>query len=209
MIRFVVFDLWKTLAYKSCGYRVRQKIAEEFGVGMPLERIVKIFENSVQTKRWRSKQRAYEAFCRNLGIGTEREKVKRVAEIVRIADESMRPFPHTIKMLKDLRKGGYKTGLLSNSSVFAAEVLKKKTRILDYIDCPVFSFQVGAIKPDGRMFMKVLEVSGFKPEESVMIGDNMVDDVEPAKRVGMKAILFTDYEQLKRDLKSLGISLRD
>jgi len=64
------------------------------------------------------------------------------------------------------------------------------------------------VKPDLRMFRRVLEVSGFEPGECVMVGDKVVDDIEPAKRIGMEAILFTDYEQLKMDMRKLGISLR-
>jgi HAD superfamily hydrolase (TIGR01509 family) len=206
MIRLVVFDLWKTLASRERGYSTR-RVVEEFGIDMLFDTVVKIFENSVQTKRWRSKYRAYENFCRNVGIGTDSKTVNRVIEIRDCSEASTRPLPHTMKMLKRLREGGYKTGLLSNSSVFAAEVLERKTKILDYIDYPVFSFEVGAVKPDLKIFRKILEISGFRPEETVMIGDKTEDDVEPAKRVGMKAILYTDYEQLKRDLKGLGVTI--
>jgi len=91
--------------------------------------MVRVFEYSVQTRKWKSKQRAYENFCRKIGIGTDRKDVGTMTEIADVADESMKEFPHTIGMLKGIRKGGYKTGLLSNSSVFAANVLKKETRI--------------------------------------------------------------------------------
>jgi HAD superfamily hydrolase (TIGR01549 family) len=144
-----------------------------------------------------------------MGIGTDRKDVRAMTEIADVADESMTLFPHTVGMLKGLRKSGYKTGLLTNTSVFAAEILKRKTKILDYIDFPVFSFEVGAVKPDLRIFRRILEISGFRPEETVMVGDKPVDDVKCARRIGMKAILFTDYEQLKRDLKKLGVSIRD
>jgi putative hydrolase of the HAD superfamily len=204
MIRFVVFDLWKTLASRTCGYSTR-RVVEEFGIDIPFDRVVKIFEESVQTKKWRSKHRAYENFCRNMGIGIDSKTVNRVIEIRDYSEASTRPLPHTMKMLKCLREAGYKTGLLSNSSVFAADVLKRKTRILDYIDYPVFSFEVGTVKPDLRIFRRILEISGFRPEETVMVGDKPVDDVRPARRAGMNAILFTDYEQLKRELEGLGV----
>jgi FMN phosphatase YigB (HAD superfamily) len=37
--------------------------------------------------------------------------------------------------------------------------LREKTRILDYIDYPLFSFDVGVVKPDLKIFEKMLEIA--------------------------------------------------
>lgn len=54
----------------------------------------------------------------------------------------------------------------------------------------------------------MLKISKCKPEETIMIGDKLNDDVLPAKSLGMNAILFKDYEQLKNELSTFGISIK-
>ena len=40
-----------------------------------------------------------------------------------------------------------------------------------------------------------------------MIGDNPIDDVIPAKSLGMNAILYKDYSDLKKELIKFSIEL--
>ena len=42
--------------------------------------------------------------------------------------------------------------------------------------------------PDRRIFEIALERSGCKPENAVMIGDRIDNDIVPAKQLGMKTI---------------------
>jgi putative hydrolase of the HAD superfamily len=83
----------------------------------------------------------------------------------------------------------------------------EKLNFLSLIDYKIFSFDVGTTKPDPRIFEKMLEVSGCEPNEVIMVGDNFDYDVEAARNVGMNAIHFRDWEQLKRDFKEFGIEL--
>ena len=51
------------------------------------------------------------------------------------------------------------------------------------------SAEEGVAKPDRRIFDIALERSGCKPENAVMIGDRVDNDILPAKAVGMKTVL--------------------
>jgi len=90
--------------------------------------------------------------------------------------------------------------------VFAVDQVKK-TKVFDYIDYLVFSFDVGVIKPDKKIYLRMLELARVQPHEALMIGDKPGDDVIPPKKIGMHAIQFKNYNQLKRDLKELSINL--
>jgi HAD superfamily hydrolase (TIGR01549 family) len=102
---------------------------------------------------------------------------------------------------------GYVTGLVSNTNVFSVEHIREKSDILKHIDFPVFSFEVGVIKPDKAMFEELLKRSGCGAEDALMIGDKEDDDIIPAKELGMNTILYKDYNQLKNDLEKLGIQI--
>jgi HAD superfamily hydrolase (TIGR01662 family) len=207
MIKLIIFDLWQTLACRNVGYSTTSKMLEETGVKIPKEKFVKIFEESIQTKKWGSKYEAYKNLCQNMGLETTQENISLLIRIRDKAEAETRLYPHTISMLKQLREKGYKIGLVSNSSVFAIEQIKK-TPLLSYIDYPLFSFDVGTIKPDLEFFKEMLKISKCEPKEVIMVGDKLNDDVLPAKDLGMKAILFKDYEQLKVELATFGISIK-
>lgn len=198
MIKLIVFDLWKTLVYRDVKYSTIQQILDNTLCNIPKDKLVKIFENSIQTQIWNSKYDAYAHLCENMGLEKSKDNVNLLMNIRDNAEEKTKVYPHTIKMLKDLKKQGYKIGLISNSSVFAAEVVRKKTNVLDYIDYPLFSFEVGVIKPDLKIYKRMLEIAKCKPEETIMIGDNEKDDVIPSRKLGMKSILYTDHDSLKK-----------
>jgi FMN phosphatase YigB (HAD superfamily) len=53
----------------------------------------------------------------------------------------------------------------------------------------------------------MLKITKCKPEETIMIGDKLNDDVIPPRSIGMNAILFKNYEQLKLDLEKFGVCI--
>ncbi|MFH1065130.1 MAG: HAD-IA family hydrolase [Nanoarchaeota archaeon] len=208
MIRLIAFDLWQTPAYRDVEYSTTTRVLEATGVDIPKDKFVKIFEESVQTKKWKSKKEAYGNLCRNMGLEPNEHNVNLVMEIRDKAEEKTKLYPHTISMLEQLRKQGYKTGLVSNSSVFAVEHIREKTNLLEHIDYPLFSFDVEVIKPELKFFHELLRISGCRPKEAIMVGDKLHDDVNPPKSIGMNAIHFRDYEQLKKEFSLYNIQLK-
>lgn len=207
MIKLIVFDLWDTLAYRDIGYSTTTKILEETGVNIPKKKFVKIFEKSIQRKRWKSKFEAYKNLCKNMELETTNENVNILMKIRDRAVARTKPYPHTIPMLRKLRKQGYKIGLISNSSVFDVEQIKKRVKILEHIDYPLFSYDVGVIKPHPLVFKRMLEITKVKPNEAIMIGDDADDDIKPAKKLGLNTIHFTNYRELKRDFSKFSIRI--
>jgi len=206
LLKLIIFDLWGTLAYRDAPDSL-MRMLHETGLSLSREEFVSIFETSLQLKRWESKLAAYANLCKNMGLPVTDENVHL---LMRLRDENeamTKLYPHTIPLLRQLKRAGYATGFLSNSSNFMIQRIRK-TPLLQYIDYPVFSFDVGAIKPDHRMFQAVLERTHRRPEECVMIGDKMSADVTPARELGIHAILYTSPEQLQRDLAELGISVK-
>lgn len=85
------------------------------------------------------------------------------------------PYPDTEPALRALHQRGLRVGVVSNvprdlSDVFAAHGLAR------YVDAFVHSFQVGAEKPDPRIFRAACERLGVAPAATLMVGDHAVAD---------------------------------
>ena len=110
-------------------------------------------------------------------------------------------------MIKELKSMGYQVGVISNSSVFAIDELDKRTNLVDLIDYPIFSFNIGEVKPHPKIYKTMLKKSKVKPEEIIMVGDKIKDDVAPPRKLGMNATHYKNYRQLKKDFSGFGINL--
>ncbi len=65
------------------------------------------------------------------------------------------------------------------------------------------------LKPDSRAFLAVLEKLKVKPEETLMIGDELERDLIPAKKLGMEIILVDRENKIENTpVKKIG-SLAD
>ena len=94
------------------------------------------------------------------------------------------PYPDAAKMLSDLRQKGYQIGIIANQTL-GTEKRLKQYGLLPFIDRIFASAEMGLSKPDPRIFLKALQQVGCIPEEAVMIGDRLDNDIAPANQLGM------------------------
>lgn len=108
-----------------------------------------------------------------------------------VADEKLFEYMRELKQ-------NYKLGFLSNiagnylSRMFTEEQLS----LFDVIE---MSYESGFIKPEPEAFTHMAKRLGVDVSEAVLV-DDLERNVTGAKDAGMQAILYTDLEQLKRDL---------
>ena len=95
----------------------------------------------------------------------------------------------------------YKTGLISNAWGDLRDFIARE-KFDDAFDKMIISAEVGAMKPEAKIFQIALEQFGVKPEEAVFVDDFLIN-VEGAEKVGMKAIHFKDPESALKLLKKL------
>lgn len=200
MIKLIIFDLWKTLAYRDVPRESTAEMLEKTHSSLAPRDFVKLFERCVQTRKWKSKKAAYRFLCEHMDIPVTEENIRILMEIRETAEAQTKLFSYTLSLLKQLKQAGFKIGLLSNSSIFAIDQVKKKTELLDFIDYPLFSFEVGTIKPDPRFYELMLQKAKCKPEEALMIGDKRDDDVLPPKTLGIPAVHLHQYASPKNEL---------
>ena len=102
-----------------------------------------------------------------------------------------------LEVLKRLRQQGYRTGLVSNVALLPHLMRQDLQRlgIAHNLDSAVFSSSVGYRKPDPRIFRAALAEVGAAPDETVFVGDRMLDDVAGAQAVGMRAVLTRQFRR--------------
>lgn len=81
----------------------------------------------------------------------------------------------------------YKIGIIANQSLGTKERLEQHG-VLQYIDLVIASAEEGVEKPDKKIFEIALERGNCKPNNAVMIGDRIDNDIIPAKLLGMHTI---------------------
>ena len=75
---------------------------------------------------------------------------------------------------------------------------------LDLFDYRFASCSVGFRKPDRRIMEFALKRMKLKPEEAVFI-DNMPENVDSARKIGISAFVFSSRRKLDTDLYSIGL----
>ena len=105
-----------------------------------------------------------------------------------------------IQFIRALRPR-YKTGLISNAwSDLREYILKQKFD--DAFDSMVISAEVGAVKPEARIFQIALEQLKVKAREAVFV-DDFIENIEGCEKVGMKGIHFKDSQDALEQVKAL------
>ena len=119
-------------------------------------------------------------------------------------------YDDALPVLEWLREHGLKIGLLSNSSRDLGDFVAHHGIAADAL---LTSHTHGKTKPHETIFRAMLDLLAVQPEEAVMVGDTIEDDVEGAQAIGMGAVLldregrYTDREGRLGDLRELPAAL--
>ncbi|MBU1204790.1 MAG: HAD family phosphatase [Nanoarchaeota archaeon] len=115
-------------------------------------------------------------------------------------------FNHEVlDLIKKLKKN-YKVGLLSNQIEDWLEEIIAEHKLNEVFDVITTSYKSKIAKPDISIFKEIVEQLGVNPTECIYI-DDLEKNIQPAKELGMKMILFKNFEQLKKELISFSIKI--
>ncbi len=107
-----------------------------------------------------------------------------------------------LKLIKKL-KNNYKLILLSNILKLHADMNEKEGIFSDF-DELIFSYNVGFVKPDQRIYNLALKRINLRPEECIFI-DDYKDNIKIAYELGIRTILYKNEEDLIKNLNGLGV----
>lgn len=114
-----------------------------------------------------------------------------------------------VSLLEDLKNTGkYKLFCLSNINESHWEYLQSKDcGFLDYFDKIFLSHEIQMLKPDLKVFEYTIKEAQCKPNEILFI-DDVSKNVESAEELGIIGLNFTSPQQLRKDLKKLGVRIK-
>ena len=116
------------------------------------------------------------------------------------------PYQDSVDIMTGLIDAGHDVTMLTNFSddTFA----QAQEELFPFLNLPrgvTVSGRVKLIKPDPRIYDLHTKSFGLEPSATLFIDDNPAN-VKAARDYGWQAVLFVGAVQLKRDLKSYGIS---
>lgn len=106
---------------------------------------------------------------------------------------SWKPFPDSSEVLIDLRRRGFKLGVLTNGAQEQQVDKLQAVGLHDLVDVVFTSEALGVQKPDPRAFRALAEGLGVLPAQCVFVGDHPEHDAAGARAVGMEALLIDRY----------------
>lgn len=115
------------------------------------------------------------------------ELPERIYEQIR-EPESFVPYADALRVITELRRRGIRVGLISNVGFDLRPVLQAHgfPELAQYC---TLSFEVGAAKPDRRIFDAALRTLGSDASCTLMVGDHEPDD-RGAEVLGMKTLIL-------------------
>lgn len=139
-----------------------------------------------------------------LGISAELERP--VPEIRSFWYEAFRaaylPRPGVLSLVSTLHERDYRTALLSNTELPAVGYFHEQN--YNMFDVLVFSCVERVAKPEPEIYEITINRLGSQPQRTVLT-DDRPDYIQGAKELGLNAILFENVDQLKSELKELGV----
>ena len=169
-IRWIFFDIGSTLVDEEEAYnhRIRDMIR---GTSITFEQFS---EKRIQYAKagYNGDQKAIEYFALNKTPWHSEDEV---------------PFDDCEETLRTLCDKGYQLGIIANQKSGAKGRLDA-WGLGRYFSVIASSAELGVSKPDKGIFLRALAMANCKPENAVMVGDRLDNDIRPAKELGMKTI---------------------
>jgi 2-haloacid dehalogenase len=111
------------------------------------------------------------------------------------------PIQENVAVLADLRERGYKVYALTNWSAETFPVAQERYPFLKWFEGVVVSGEERLIKPDPRIYQRLLERYQLTAKNSIFIDDTL-RNVEAARHLSITAVHYTDVVNLRQELRS-------
>ena len=198
-IRTCFFDMGNVLVFFSHERMVRN-VAALAGWSEIRSRTFLIDEG----RQWKlergemSEDRFHAEFCESVGKTVDQtELLDATADIFELNSS-------IIPVLQSLRAAGLRLVLLSNTSHAHIRFIERRWTVLQLLHDRVTSYEVGAMKPDDRIFLAALAKAEC-PSHECFYTDDMAPFIEKAASFGILGHQFTSTESLQAALVELRV----
>jgi putative hydrolase of the HAD superfamily len=194
----VIFDLFGTLIddFASSVGDMHQEMAAALNV--PYEQFMQAWRETAEMRiigAFESVEANLEYVCGAMNVHPGAQRIEKAVEIrMKHMRRALEPRPNAIKTPGQLKKQGYKIGLLSNCSI-EIPILWQESPFATVIDAPIFSSRVRLKKPDARIYHLACERLNARPEACLYIADGEDHELAAAAKVGLHPVLIQTSAQ--------------
>jgi len=132
--------------------------------------------------------KAIQSFLSEQGITDADVFMRAVQVYTKTKIEAIEAYPGVYETLLKIHTAGMKIGAVTNASHEHATERLIHIQTADLFDCLVTPDTAGMKKPDPAMFLHAAELLKIQPHQICAIGDNLINDIRPAKEAGMCTI---------------------
>lgn len=155
--------------------------------GIPFEEAERRFKEHLKALENTWQWHDYVLHGKALGVDWKRHQEKYLRELVLL--------PHAREILEYSREKGYKNVLVTNAVRPVILLRIGYLALTNLFDAIITSDDVQAMKSNGEHFRYGLKTLDGDPQLSFSVGDNPIQDIEPAKRLGIRTI-YCDFRRV-------------
>jgi putative hydrolase of the HAD superfamily len=189
----VIFDLFGTLvdgfAASSAGYH--EEFSAALGVAHePFMQHWRQITGSRTLGDFQTVEASIEHVCDRMGVSVTTKQMAKAVEIrLQLTRRALTPRPDAVSTVAQLKRAGFKIGLLSNCSI-EIPMVWPETAFAELFDSTIFSSRERLKKPEPRIYNVVCDRLGVPPEACIYIADGENYELAAAADVGMHPVLI-------------------
>ena len=97
-------------------------------------------------------------------------------------------FPETKPLMEELSRKGYTTGILTNGPADYQKAKLEAVGMYEMVDRVVLCGDLPWQKPHSTAFEAICREMGCAPHETIYVGDNPLNDIDGARKVGITPV---------------------
>jgi len=203
-IRFVYFDLGNVLATFDVD-RACRNVSDRWGVDHAAVRLA-IWDSGLQD-RFEHGEISAEQFADLIrrALFLDRDSAPTEELLDRLSD-MFAPVEEMISLVDEVRHGGVRLGILSNTCVAHWQWLIRAqyAALRGHFDQVILSFEHGVMKPHASLYQIATDRSG-ELAHSILFFDDRPDNIAAAQASGWHAHQFTDAAAAREVLRGTGV----
>lgn len=197
--KLIIFDQYKTLTegVDGDGSDPEAEIIKQFGLTTSYDEV----EGVVCGTPWKNEEQYLNALVAGLALDDSSATRTQLRDIFTRDVKRERVVDEARHVLRTLRARGLRLALLSNAATPEyTHATQQGSDIADLFDAVVYSYESGLVKPDPKIFQKVLEATGVDAEDALMVGDSLRNDFRGALGAGISQAVLFDRKGLHPDV---------
>lgn len=199
-IKAIVFDVGGVLV-EEVGSKISKELSKTFKLNSRRFRKIRIKFYKKSSRGQLTEKEYYQGVSRELKI--EEQKIDQFIEHWRSKLYQRTKLKKNFEiMLKKLRKRYILATLTNVSPQYEVPRIKKKVYAPFHIK--LSSVEARLLKPHIKFYKLLIKKLKLPPNKILFI-DDKIENLLPARRLGMSSILFKNDKQLVRDLRKLGV----